>query len=139
LVENAGGASSGDGQSVSALDVPITGIDQRTQVCLGSRIEVARFEHFMYGKVSERLAATLTAEELARATAPSKSEKLITDAADPSPAFVAPKWPVQPAPQLVPRDLPPCLTVSRYCMAVTAALPPSRCVNPLCPIPSRFR
>lgn len=31
LIENAGGSSSCDGKSVSALDVQITGIDQRTQ------------------------------------------------------------------------------------------------------------
>jgi sedoheptulose-bisphosphatase len=49
LVENAGGHSSGDGQCVSALDVMVTGIDQRTQVCFGSKNEVARFEKYMYG------------------------------------------------------------------------------------------
>ena len=49
LVENAGGYSSGDGQCISALDVPVTGIDQRTQVCFGSKNEVARFEKYMYG------------------------------------------------------------------------------------------
>jgi sedoheptulose-bisphosphatase len=57
LVEKAGGASSCDGKCVSALDVPITGIDQRTQVCFGSRTEVARFEHFLYSKASDRLLA----------------------------------------------------------------------------------
>ena len=49
LIENAGGFSSGDGKCVSALDVEITAIDQRTQVCLGSMLEVARFEKYMYG------------------------------------------------------------------------------------------
>lgn len=55
LVENAGGASSADGKAISALDVPISECDQRTQVCYGSIGEVRRFEEFMYGKVSERL------------------------------------------------------------------------------------
>lgn len=49
LIENAGGFSSGDGQCISALDVEVTGIDQRTQVCYGSKMEVARFEKYMYG------------------------------------------------------------------------------------------
>lgn len=49
LVENAGGWSSGDGAPGSALDVMVTGIDQRTQVCFGSKHEVARFEKYMYG------------------------------------------------------------------------------------------
>jgi len=49
LVENAGGYSSGDGQCKSALDIPVTGIDQRTQVAFGSKLEVARFEKTMYG------------------------------------------------------------------------------------------
>lgn len=49
LVENAGGHSSGDGKCMSALDVTVTGIDQRTQVCFGSKLEVARFEKYMFG------------------------------------------------------------------------------------------
>ena len=49
LVENAGGFSSGDGKCMSALDVTVTGIDQRTQVCFGSKLEVARFEKYMFG------------------------------------------------------------------------------------------
>ncbi|GAX79689.1 hypothetical protein CEUSTIGMA_g7130.t1 [Chlamydomonas eustigma] len=49
LVENAGGASSGDGQCVSSLDIPINVHDQRTQVCFGSKGEVKRFEEYMYG------------------------------------------------------------------------------------------
>lgn len=49
LVEYAGGFSSGDGQCISALDIPVTAIDQRTQVCYGSKLEVARFEKYMYG------------------------------------------------------------------------------------------
>jgi len=64
-VEKAGGASSCDGKCVSALDVPITGIDQRTQVCFGSRTEVARFEHFLYGKASDRLLTEVGAEAVA--------------------------------------------------------------------------
>jgi sedoheptulose-bisphosphatase len=55
LIENAGGASSADGQAISALDVPIRECDQRTQVCYGSIGEVRRFEEYMFGKVSERL------------------------------------------------------------------------------------
>jgi sedoheptulose-bisphosphatase len=50
LVEKAGGASSCDGKSVSGLDVPITDIDQRTQICYGSKGEVARFEQYLYGE-----------------------------------------------------------------------------------------
>nr|ABF68591.1 chloroplast sedoheptulose-1,7-bisphosphatase [Euglena gracilis] len=100
LIESAGGASSCDGKSVSALDVTITGIDQRTQVCFGSRTEVARFEQFMFGQVSPRLAATLSADELAKATAAPKSSKLITDAADPAPAFVPPVWKAQAVPEI---------------------------------------
>ena len=90
LVEKAGGASSCDGQCVSALDVVITGIDQRTQVCFGSQVEVARFEHFMHDGVSERLRATCGAAEMASATAPSRSTKLITDAAALAEPFSAP-------------------------------------------------
>eukprot|EP00884_Botryococcus_braunii_P015684 jgi/Botrbrau1/279/Bobra.0022s0248.1 len=56
LVEKAGGASSCDGKRVSALDVPITSHDQRTEICYGSVNEVKRFEEYMYGK-SERFAA----------------------------------------------------------------------------------
>lgn len=50
MVENAGGASSCDGKSVSALDIPILGYDQRTEICFGSIGEVRRFEEYMYGK-----------------------------------------------------------------------------------------
>lgn len=49
LVEKAGGESSCDGKQVSGLDVPITEIDQRTQICYGSKGEVARFEKYLYG------------------------------------------------------------------------------------------
>lgn len=49
LVENAGGASSCDGKSVSGLDVPITAYDQRTEICYGSVGEVRRFEEYLYG------------------------------------------------------------------------------------------
>ena len=43
-IENAGGHSSADGKQISALDVPITNCDQRTQICYGSFEEVKRFE-----------------------------------------------------------------------------------------------
>ena len=49
-IENAGGASSCDGKCVSALDVPITEYDQRTQICYGSVGEVRRFEEYLYGE-----------------------------------------------------------------------------------------
>ncbi|GBF92034.1 hypothetical protein Rsub_04381 [Raphidocelis subcapitata] len=49
LVENAGGATSGDGKCVSGLDVPITAYDQRTEICYGSVGEVRRFEEYLYG------------------------------------------------------------------------------------------
>ena len=49
MVEKAGGASSGDGLCVSALDVPIEKHDQRTQVCFGSTGEVRKFEEYVYG------------------------------------------------------------------------------------------
>lgn len=49
LVEKAGGESSCDGKQVSGLDVPINEIDQRTQICYGSKGEVARFEKYLYG------------------------------------------------------------------------------------------
>jgi len=54
LVEYAGGFSSGDGQCKSALDIPVTGIDQRTQVAYGSKLEVARFEKYMYPELTTR-------------------------------------------------------------------------------------
>ena len=50
LIEKAGGESSCDGKCVSALDIPILDIDQRTQVCYGSRQEVQRFEEYLYGE-----------------------------------------------------------------------------------------
>jgi sedoheptulose-bisphosphatase len=49
MVEQAGGASSCDGKGVSALDIPILGYDQRTEICFGSIGEVRRFEEYMYG------------------------------------------------------------------------------------------
>ena len=49
-IEKAGGHSSCDGKSVSALDIPIDAYDQRTQICYGSKGEVARFEEYMYGE-----------------------------------------------------------------------------------------
>jgi len=45
LIERAGGASS-DGER-SALDIPIPGTDVRSQVCYGSKGEVARFNEFV--------------------------------------------------------------------------------------------
>lgn len=50
LVEKAGGASSCDGKSVSALDIPITAYDQRTEIAYGSVGEIRRFEEYLYGK-----------------------------------------------------------------------------------------
>eukprot|EP00955_Chlamydomonas_euryale_P049109 354175-Chlamydomonas_euryale.AAC.10 len=55
LVENAGGASSCDGLGVSGLDVEVKQHDQRTQICYGSKGEVARFEKYMLGE-SKRFA-----------------------------------------------------------------------------------
>lgn len=55
LVEKAGGESSCDGKNVSGLDVEVQEIDQRTQICYGSKGEVARFEKYMYGE-SKRFA-----------------------------------------------------------------------------------
>eukprot|EP00244_Chara_vulgaris_P012837 TRINITY_DN6967_c0_g2_i1.p1 TRINITY_DN6967_c0_g2~~TRINITY_DN6967_c0_g2_i1.p1 ORF type:complete len:452 (+),score=110.07 TRINITY_DN6967_c0_g2_i1:119-1357(+) len=52
LVEKAGGYSSNGFISVS--DIVIENIDDRTQVCYGSRGEVQRFEEYLYG--SSRLA-----------------------------------------------------------------------------------
>ena len=62
-VENAGGASSGDGKPQSALDVVVNIHDQRTQVCYGSVGEVARFEQFMYGESASATTRPLGAEE----------------------------------------------------------------------------
>jgi len=49
LIENAGGASSVDGKAISALDLPITAYDQRTEIAYGSFDEIRRFEEYMYG------------------------------------------------------------------------------------------
>eukprot|EP00798_Chlamydomonas_sp_ICE-L_P007980 gene7980-1197_t len=49
MVEQAGGASSGDGRPISALDIMVNEHDQRTQVCFGSVGEVKRFEEFIHG------------------------------------------------------------------------------------------
>jgi len=49
LIENAGGASSVDGKAMSALDLPITAYDQRTEIAYGSVDEIRRFEEYMYG------------------------------------------------------------------------------------------
>ncbi len=48
-IEKAGGASSADGKQISALDVPITNYDQRTEICYGSVGEVRRFEEYLFG------------------------------------------------------------------------------------------
>lgn len=49
LVEKAGGASSGNGENKSALDINVDIHDQRTTVCYGSVGEVKRFEEYMHG------------------------------------------------------------------------------------------
>lgn len=54
MVEQAGGASSCDGECVSALDIPILGYDQRTEICFGSIGEVRRFEEYLYGEPGSR-------------------------------------------------------------------------------------
>ena len=48
-IEKAGGYSSCDGKCVSALEIPITEYDQRTQIAYGSKGEIARFEEYLYG------------------------------------------------------------------------------------------
>jgi len=48
LIENAGGYSSNG--TMSVLDIPIQGIDDRTQCAYGSLNEVIRFEEYLYGK-----------------------------------------------------------------------------------------
>jgi sedoheptulose-bisphosphatase len=48
LIENAGGYSSNGEKSV--LDIPIGGIDDRTQCAYGSKNEIIRFEEYLYGK-----------------------------------------------------------------------------------------
>jgi fructose-1,6-bisphosphatase len=50
LVEKAGGLTSDGVSGGSVLDVPITGIDQRTALCLGSADEVKRFNTMVLGK-----------------------------------------------------------------------------------------
>jgi sedoheptulose-bisphosphatase len=50
LVEKAGGLTSDGVSGGSVLDVPITGIDQRTALCLGSADEVRRFNSMVLGK-----------------------------------------------------------------------------------------
>lgn len=47
LVEKAGGKSSDAVTGMSILDVPITSVDQRTALCLGSAKEVDRFNEFV--------------------------------------------------------------------------------------------
>ena len=61
LVEKAGGASSCDGKAVSALDIPILGYDQRTEICYGSIGEVRRFEEYLYGASPRFANATVAA------------------------------------------------------------------------------
>mmetsp|Transcript_13542 Transcript_13542/g.41107 ORF Transcript_13542/g.41107 Transcript_13542/m.41107 type:complete len:102 (-) Transcript_13542:342-647(-) len=50
LVEKAGGLTSDGVTGGSVLDVEITGIDQRTALCLGSADEVKRFNSMVLGK-----------------------------------------------------------------------------------------
>jgi sedoheptulose-bisphosphatase len=50
LVEKAGGKTSEGVEGTSVLDVPITGIDQRTALCIGSSKEVDRFNSMVLGK-----------------------------------------------------------------------------------------
>jgi len=50
LVEKAGGKTSEGVAGTSVLDVPITGIDQRTALCIGSAKEVDRFNSMVLGK-----------------------------------------------------------------------------------------
>eukprot|EP00850_Spirogloea_muscicola_P010173 SM000059S18650 [mRNA] locus=s59:86510:87675:- [translate_table: standard] len=57
LIENAGGYSS-DG-FISVLDKVVNNTDDRTQVCYGSKVEVQRFEEYLYGK--SRLATATAA------------------------------------------------------------------------------
>jgi len=49
LMEKAGGFSSGGGKPDSALAIKLKMYDQLTDVCMGSRAEVQRFEEHMYG------------------------------------------------------------------------------------------
>jgi sedoheptulose-bisphosphatase len=44
LIEKAGGYSSANGLQKSALDVPINNVDERAEICFGSKDEVKRFE-----------------------------------------------------------------------------------------------
>ena len=48
MIEQAGGYSS-DGH-ISILDKVIHNLDDRSQVCYGSKKEVERFEEYLYGK-----------------------------------------------------------------------------------------
>merc|ERR1719181_586760 len=50
LVEKAGGKTSNGIDGGSILDVAITGIDQRTALCIGSANEVDRFNEMVLGK-----------------------------------------------------------------------------------------
>merc|ERR1712070_569513 len=50
LVEKAGGKTSDGISGNSILDVEITGIDQRTPLCIGSSKEVERFNKIVLGK-----------------------------------------------------------------------------------------
>merc|ERR1711862_1042794 len=49
LVEKAGGKSSDGIDGASILDTKITGIDQRTALCIGSAKEVDRFNYMALG------------------------------------------------------------------------------------------
>merc|ERR1712032_1653489 len=50
LVEKAGGKTSNCVDGASVLDTRITGIDQRTPLCIGSAREVDRFNEIVLGK-----------------------------------------------------------------------------------------
>merc|ERR1712032_1071189 len=49
LVERAGGKSSDGSTGCSLLDVVISGVDQRTALCVGSASEVERFNAIVLG------------------------------------------------------------------------------------------
>lgn len=48
IMEAAGGASTDGAQSRSVLDVPISALDARTAICLGSVSEVQRAQHCLH-------------------------------------------------------------------------------------------
>ena len=50
LVEKAGGKTSDGTTGGSILDVQINAVDQRTPLCIGSKVEVERFNSLVLGK-----------------------------------------------------------------------------------------